>query len=479
MRWLALLLGLLLAQPAQASSTIDSLPPITQSPGVFPLPDPGCTNTSNTNFWISQGTGPTADFKIDALRAGFVLQSNVAPTCPFKYQLWWNTGSTPPSLNVYSGTTWVPVGWFDTTNNLWISSLSSGTIPTIASSTTTDLCQGGTVPNGTVNVSGNALITSFGSSCPVGARKIIVWQSTPTIQASNNIILPGGVNKTVSANDVWYLNYIGGGVWQQYFQSPGQQIVGTTVNVSADQVGVANPGLNITADSVSLGTSLFSSATILPAFGEAFNASLGGAGGMDTGAGTAPHNNFVAIYAIAGPAGVSTLGYTCSSSCPSLYPGANMPSGYTTSALLVVWPTDGSGNLVLGNWRGKRFQWSTNTPALNASSTPATTPTSINLLGSVPPNAIYASGRVSLNSTVSYAGGVPFINLRSDNIVPTPLAAAAGANLRTIIPASTAATLSTAFDLIMVTPKTLYYSTSSDISANLTATIGVFGYTIP
>ena len=64
---LALLLLAGLAGSAQAASTINSFPPITN--GTFPLPDPGCTATSTENFWITQGN--SNDYKIDALRAGY------------------------------------------------------------------------------------------------------------------------------------------------------------------------------------------------------------------------------------------------------------------------------------------------------------------------------------------------------------------------------------------------------------------------
>lgn len=68
-----------------------------------------------------------------------------------------------------------------------------------------------------------------------------------------------------------------------------------------------------------------------------------GIGGMDTD--TAPANGFVAIYAIYNPVtGESALLAVNATStlAPQIYSGANMPAGYTASALLTVVPTNSS-----------------------------------------------------------------------------------------------------------------------------------------
>ena len=91
-----------------------------------------------------------------------------------------------------------------------------------------------------------------------------------------------------------------------------------------------------------------------------------------------------------------------SSSAPNVYAGANMPSGYTASALVSVWPTNGSGQLVAGyqvdNWiRGLDTTVSTNLTA--------TTFQSISLSSAVPKNARYAIGYIHYISSSSNAGG--------------------------------------------------------------------------
>ncbi|CNH88370.1 phage protein [Yersinia massiliensis] len=68
------------------------------------------------------------------------------------------------------------------------------------------------------------------------------------------------------------------------------------------------------------------------------NISTVGAGGMDTG--TPPTDGFVAIYVIYNPttkARVMLARNTTGSVAPLIYSGANMPAGYTASALVSVW----------------------------------------------------------------------------------------------------------------------------------------------
>ncbi len=120
-RKLSLLLSALLlaAAPAGAASIINTLPAVT-----FPLPDPGNPTTATENLWIANGTGPNADFRITPTQAGYIFQGTVAPTSPFHYQLWWNTGASPPQLEVYDGTQWNAVGTLDASAHAW-----SGAIP--------------------------------------------------------------------------------------------------------------------------------------------------------------------------------------------------------------------------------------------------------------------------------------------------------------------------------------------------------------
>lgn len=369
------------AGSAQAASTINSLPPITD--GTFPLTDPGCTATSTENFWITQGNDN--DYKIDALRAGYLYQGTSAPSCPFKYQLWWNTAPTLPELDVYDGSQWSRAYSVDTTNHLFVPPIGGGQLPTIASSGTTDLCS--TATASVLYVSGSASITSFGSTCPQGSSKIVIWQASPTVvYNATTLKLPGATNITPAAGDVWFLTSISPGSWQLFFEQPASSfsgvqsfngrtgtvtsqagdysfslIGGIATNVQLPTTGTIgsvsglagtlvtpNTSVTIQASSINVGTTLTGVTYSVGNNTLVFNGAITGAGGMDTG--SIPANGNLCLYAIYNPTSTTTsiLGVNCTTSSGIVYSGAHMPAGYTASSLLVTWPTNGTPALVAG-----------------------------------------------------------------------------------------------------------------------------------
>lgn len=112
-------------------------------------------------------------------------------------------------------------------------------------------------------------------------------------------------------------------------------------------LSAAGTSLTVTADEVVVKAALGSpAAALLGSYSKTLNLAVTGAGGMDTGA--APVSGYVAIYAIAGPAGASILACNLTASAGAVYAGVNCPDGYGMSALLGLWPTNGSGQLVAG-----------------------------------------------------------------------------------------------------------------------------------
>jgi hypothetical protein len=111
----AALIAAALTCPAMsfAASTINSLPTAT-----FPLSDSGCAASSTQNVWITNGA--TADYRITPQQLGYIYEAATPPSCPFRYQQWWNTGVSPPQLQVYTGSIWVAMGWLDYINGYWI-----------------------------------------------------------------------------------------------------------------------------------------------------------------------------------------------------------------------------------------------------------------------------------------------------------------------------------------------------------------------
>lgn len=144
-------------------------------------------------------------------------------------------------------------------------------------------------------------------------------------------------------------------------------------------------------------------------FNQSINLATTGAGGMDTG--TAPISGYVAIYAVYNPVtGASALlaKDATSASQPDVYGGANMPAGFTASALMAVWPTNGTKQFIPGFQLDRRFFFPY-AQVLNTT-TQQTTLTALNVSSSVPLNAKTCRGFSFLtttggvNSTMSVAG---------------------------------------------------------------------------
>jgi hypothetical protein len=142
---------------------------------------------------------------------------------------------------------------------------------------------------------------------------------------------------------------------------------------------------------------------------QSINLATVGAGGMDTG--TAPVNGYVAVYVIYNPStgAASLLGKDATSTAQTdVYSGANLPAGYTASALVAVWPTNASRQLSPGYQFDREFFFPF-VSVLNTSSQAAAL-TSLNVSSCVPPNAKSCRGFTFLtttggtNSTMSVAG---------------------------------------------------------------------------
>lgn len=379
-----LALAIFLAGSANAASTFSGLPAASEPLG-----------SGNTAIPLDQGAGcasqttPCATVQAPQERVGQPIQAPsgcpAAITSPFLYQPCIDTSTSPSVLRSWFGGAWQPIGAYDTANGIWTPPVGGGAMPNIAAATTTDLCAG--APQATVQVTGIATINSFGTTCPRGVLKYVVWQSTPTIvYNASSLILPGAMNITPSAGDIWLVEALGSGNWQLFFLqskngtgvssfngrtgavvpqtgdysfsqisgtvAPGQlpqpmAPIGARTNLSA---GLASPNTSVvvTADQIVVGTSLGGISYDLGNFNQTFNSTGTGAGGMDFGA--LPSNSTVCIYAIynAGTSAQGIMGTLCSTSSGTIYGGVHMPSGYTASALLGSWSTNGSPALIAG-----------------------------------------------------------------------------------------------------------------------------------
>jgi len=232
--------------------------------------------------------------------------------------------------------------------------------------------------------------------------------------------LQGG--EIVVNSDVWlqYNTSIGGGSWVLIDSSGGAlQVAPATQSQHAVQfsqvAGVVGQARNLrmsvvaasatatlTADEIVVETALGGLRYCLASFNKTINLATTGAGGMDTG--TAPVSGFVAIYAISNPTtGVSALlaSNATAAVAAEVYGGANMPAGYTASALLTVVPTNASSQFV-ACYIADRQIFIVGVYIITTT-TQSGSPVPFSIAGVVPKNARTCRGNIQVVSSISGA----------------------------------------------------------------------------
>ncbi len=196
------------------------------------------------------------------------------------------------------------------------------------------------VGNDTLNVNGK------------GAKKIYVQgASGPTSISAGDIV--SGQQFLVAYDGA--LNSSAGGF--QLLSAPTANATSSvpgTVNVVNGRMSVTSPGVTatFTADEILTETALAGTAYKLSGYSKAVDLSTNGVGGMDTG--SAPLSGYVSLYAINKADGTtSILACNVTTSSAEVYGGGSMPANYVASALLGVWPTNGSGQFPVGFQTGR------------------------------------------------------------------------------------------------------------------------------
>ncbi|MBN3744602.1 phage tail protein [Burkholderia sp. Se-20373] len=233
-------------------------------------------------------------------------------------------------------------------------------------------------------------------------------------------------------------------------------------------VSAASATATFTADEIVVETALGGGFFRLAAFNKAINLATTGAGGMDTG--SAPTNGYVALYAIYNPTtGDSALLARNATSAvqPNVYGGANMPAGYTASALVSVWGVNGSGQFNTG-YQIDRQIYSFVTNALNTT-TLAGSFTSFTFTN-VPLNAKTVSGNATAtnsasNNTPQAALAASATGLAEQDFSATAVIAGGGIQ----VPFS---------GIPLITPQTLYYKLATVSSGTPNFAVNVTGYSI-
>lgn len=177
-------------------------------------------------------------------------------------------------------------------------------------------------------------------------------------------------------------------------------VVGDSRNLRAS-LTANGASITFTADQVVVGESLTGLTKRLASYSQALNTATTGAGGMDTGA--LPTSGFLAVYAIVKPDGTkSILGVDAATSTGSIYSGANMPSGYTYSALIGIWPTNATPALLAGLIDENRMFYPQAAVGIVGSVSGPASLTSRSISVAVPPSA--KSAVISMGSTAASSG---------------------------------------------------------------------------
>jgi hypothetical protein len=227
-------------------------------------------------------------------------------------------------------------------------------------------------------------------------------------------------------------------------------VVGSARNLVMN-VATASATATLTADEIIVETALGGVRYCLPSFSQTINLATTGAGGMD--AGTAPASGFVALYAIYNPttkAAALLATNATTAAAPSIYSGANMPSGYTASALISVWGTNGSGQFVIGRQADRKI-WTSNIQVLSSTSGSASN-ASASLSAAVPLNAKSFDGLASLSNTSTLGMLI--------TITPSTANAVGAKSIGQYVFAGNSNT-QTFNDFPILSPQSLWYSTSS------------------
>ncbi|WP_223555324.1 hypothetical protein [Pseudomonas sp. BF-R-01] len=239
-------------------------------------------------------------------------------------------------------------------------------------------------------------------------------------------------------------------------------VVGSTRNGKMS-ITAASATATFTADEAIVETALGGTGYKLSSLSKTINLATTGAGGMDTG--SAPVSGWVAVYLIYNPTTLASALLAKNATAgvqTEVYSGANMPSGYTASALIGVMPTNGSSQFGIAYLDSDSRKVSTPDVNVLSTSTNSSGLTSLSLSTAIPPNAKSVGGyvKVSASSPGDYAARL------SANSV--------GIGQTFVTGGYTSA--SGYFNLVVITLQTMWYAVSTS-AGTLTALIYVTSYT--
>jgi hypothetical protein len=360
------------------------------------------------------------------------------------------TGSSSGTVTVnVSGLGVKKVYSTDGTTQLTTGDLTNGKYYTFIYDSALDTAAGAFMLDG----SGNFL-TSVAASATYAPLASPTFTGTPTLPTGTIAVTQArGDNSTNVASTAYLLQNTAA-------------LAGSTRN-GLMSVTTASATGTFTADSVVVATALNGSYQLLSSYSKAINLATTGAGGMDTGA--APVSGFVSLYAIAKPDGTASV-MACNSitSTNVIYAGVNLPTGYTYSGLIGIYPTNGSSQFVAGYIFDREFFYQTGPSPLSAANGQNAL-TSLSISSAVPASAKACSG--NLNGSTATPGASTYPAVAADG-TGTGLQVGLG-----FLGSITNCRPSVNFrNLPIITSQTIYWRTADTTAAS--ATLAITGYTI-
>ena len=164
-------------------------------------------------------------------------------------------------------------------------------------------------------------------------------------------------------------------------------------------VSTPSASMSISADEAIVGTAIGGNTYKLSNVNVTLNLASVGIGGMDTGG--APGDGYVAVYLIYNPVSGSVVllaQNATANAAPTVYAGANMPAGFTASALLTVLPTNGSGLIKICRILERRVTLLLST---GYSSSAVASYVPFSLASVIPRNAVSIFGELAIGSTAT------------------------------------------------------------------------------
>lgn len=318
-----------------------------------------------------------------------------------------------------------------------------------------------------------SIITFKAAATNTGASTLNIGQTTGTllgtkpIRTQTDTSLPAA---SITAGQYITLVYNaafdgGSGAWEllpwgyaEISQPP------SALNVRAS-IPAASVSATFNATTVTMNVGLNGRVYEAAGFSQAVNLSTVGAGGMDVG--PAPVSGFVAIYAIYNPT-TNTRAILAKNATlaaqTEVYTGANMPAGFTASALLAVLPTNASSQFKVCAVNNRRV--AIQSTQVFSSSTGGLVVQSFSAAAAIPFNAIDITGGITNSSTVASNIGLTLnsttAQLSTQNISSTVVAGGA---------------INGNYSMSVIVPQTLYVSTTNS-AGTPTYTVSIVEYAI-